>query len=121
MHPILCNGGAHMLLNSALALVLAAVILTVGWAIKYRLLTPVKVGKNTKITVNVNVNGRAESLEQTLRSLVWLRENGTLKADIVLNVASDDSTACRMAEIYADKYSYIYCSFGDSSWKNSRN
>ena len=66
----------------------AAVLWLIIWSVKGLLLTPVKLGRSTKASVLLTVSGAEPMLEYTLRSLVWLRENGTLKAEI----DTDDET-----------------------------
>ena len=72
----------------------AAVLLwLIIWSVKGLLLTPVKLGDSTRASIMLSVDGPEPELEYTLRSLIWLRENGTLKADIgIVAIAPDDET-----------------------------
>ena len=72
----------------------AAVLLwLIIWSVKGLLLTPVKFGGSTRASITLSVDGPEPELEYTLRSLIWLRENGTLKADIgIVAIAPDDTT-----------------------------
>lgn len=110
-----------MWLNFLLALICAALIILIVWRLKGRLLTPVRTGSNTRISVNVEVNGSEPCLEHTLKSLVWLYENGTLKAGVVLHIDTDDSAVHHLAETYALNHCFINCDYGDNSWKSSQN
>lgn len=54
------------------------------WMLGCALLTPVRSGRDTRITLVVQARGDAPELEQLLRGIRWLRENGTLMADVLL-------------------------------------
>ena len=54
------------------------------WMLGCALLTPVRSGRDTRITLVVQARGDAPELEQLLRGIRWLRESGTLMADVLL-------------------------------------
>lgn len=71
------------------------------WLLRGMLLTPVVRGKNQTMTVYVTVNGPSPELENTVNGLLWLAENGTLRADImIIDRGMDDGTRER-AELMA--------------------
>ena len=78
----------------------AAVLWLIIWSVKGLLLTPVKLGRSTKASVLLTVSGAEPMLEYTLRSLVWLRENGTLKAEIDINAIDTRSILRRFEAQY---------------------
>ncbi|MCD8255547.1 MAG: hypothetical protein LUC36_08430 [Oscillospiraceae bacterium] len=71
------------------------------WLARGRLLLPVRSGAGEKISVVVSVTGSAPELENTVRGLLWLRGNGTLRAEIVVRDCGMDSAAKSAAEIMA--------------------
>ena len=54
------------------------------WMLSGALLTPVRSGRDTRITLVVQARGDAPELEQLLRGIRWLRESGTLTAEVLL-------------------------------------
>ena len=54
------------------------------WMLSGALLTPVRSGRDTRITLVVQARGDAPELENLLRGALWLRESGTVAADILL-------------------------------------
>ena len=111
-----------MWLDFALALFCVAALLTVAWGFKGRLLTPVRKGENTDITVFIEVSGVEPVLEQTLKGLVWMSENGTLIAPVKLLVSDCDESTRHIAEAYAIKNKNItVCDVGEDKWTNFRN
>ena len=65
----------------------ALLILGFAWLLRMlgcALLTPVRSSRDTRITLVVWARGDAPELEQLLRGIRWLRESGTLMADVLL-------------------------------------
>ena len=54
------------------------------WMLSGALLTPVRSGRDTRITLVVQAREDAPELENLLRGIRWLRESGTLMADVLL-------------------------------------
>lgn len=54
------------------------------WMLSGALLTPVRSGRDTRITLVVQAHGDAPELENLLRGALWLRDSGTVAADILL-------------------------------------
>lgn len=65
----------------------ALLILGFAWLLRMlgcALLTPVRSGRDTRITLVVQAHGDAPELENLLRGALWLRDSGTVAADILL-------------------------------------
>ena len=65
------------------------VLLILGFAWLLRmlgcaLLTPVRSSREAQITLVIRARGDAPELEQLLRGIWWLRESGTLTAEVLL-------------------------------------
>lgn len=97
-----------MTLNFAVGLVIAAILLLIIWALKGVLLTPVKTGDSTDMEIELRLRGPEPALEQTLRGLLWLRENGTLKANIHIISREPDEVTRHIARHYEAEYRCIY-------------
>ena len=63
------------------------------------MLTPVCVGKNQSLEICITICGAAPELAQTVQSLLWLIENGTLKAEISIVDSGMDEETRRACEI----------------------
>ena len=98
-------------------IVLIAVILgivTLYWILHGLLLFPIKPGENTELTVQLTVDGECRDLEHMLKGLVWLRDNGTLKADINIILRACDDSAKNVAAAFSRDYPFIsYNEFGE--------
>lgn len=81
------------------SVMLAAIVLLSLWMLRGRMLTPVRLGKNQRLSLVLTVSGRAEELENTVESLGWLIDNGTLHADIVVRDAGMDQETAAAAEL----------------------
>ena len=97
-----------MTLNFAVGFVIAAILMLIFWALKCMLLTPVKTGTGTDMEIELLLHGAEPALEQTLRGLLWLRENGTLKANIRVNAHEPDELTRHIARQYESEYRFIY-------------
>ena len=54
------------------------------WMLGCALLTPVRSGRDAQLTLVIRARGDAPELEQLLRGIRWLRESGTLTAEVLL-------------------------------------
>ncbi|MEG0035142.1 MAG: hypothetical protein RR743_00630 [Oscillospiraceae bacterium] len=77
------------------------------WAIKGFLLKPVIGGNNMRVTVTLLASGSAKELERTLSGLIWLRENGTLHADILIIDAGMDTAAAEIARLTSKDHASV--------------
>lgn len=82
-----------MLTELILSAVICAAVIIGIWLLRGVLLTPVVHGRNQRMTVEITVSGSSPELENTVNGLLWLAENGTLRADIVItNNGMDEDT-----------------------------
>ena len=90
-----------MFLRILIAALIAAAIIIILWALRGFLLMPLKLGKSTSLTLKLRVEGPEPHLEQTLDGILWLRENGTLPADIIIEDCGMDTETREAARIAA--------------------
>lgn len=72
------------------------------WMLGCALLTPVRSGRDTRITLVVQARGDAPELENLLRGIRWLHESGTLMADVLLvdcGLTDDARALCERAAL----------------------
>ena len=105
-----------MLVDFIVGLAIATILLIMLWALKGLLLTPITSGDNTRINIELQVMGTEPKLEQTIKGFVWLRDNGTLKANLRIDTRNADAAAKHIAEAYAEKYGYITLSKDGESY-----
>lgn len=96
-----------MTLYIAVGFSAAAVLWLIIWSVKGLLLTPVRLGKNTDADIFLHIRGAEPTIEYTLRSLMWLRENGTLRSDISINARSIDDETRSVLRRFAAQYRCI--------------
>jgi len=88
-----------MILKILLAACAAGAVIALVCLAKSALLTPVHIGKNSKLEVCIKVSGPAPELENTVEGIMWLIESGAISADItIVNDGMDEETH-RAAEI----------------------
>ncbi len=85
----------------------AAVLWLIIWSVKGLLLTPVRLGRSSDAAVVLNIRGAEPLAEYTLRSLIWLRENGTLRADIIIKADNIDEETRSVLRRFAAQYRCI--------------
>lgn len=93
-----------MTIYIAVGFAAAAVLWLIIWSVKGLLLTPVRLGKSTDAEIVLNVHGPEPAMEYTLRSLMWLRENGTLRAGIIINSKNIDDETRSILRRFAEQY-----------------
>ena len=86
-----------------LAFAVAAAVVGLLWCARGAALTPVRPGKNERLSVVLTVTGAAPGLEHTVDGLLWLRQNGTLRARLLLRDAGMDADTRRAAELLEKK------------------
>ena len=94
-------------LQIAIAVTAATVIFGVIWMIYGSLRTPVRCGEKASVCTMISVRENAEGLEQTLRGLVWLQENGTLLGRIVIVDCGMDDEGRALTRLAVKKYGNI--------------
>ncbi len=107
-------GGFIMLVKYIVVIVILLICASVCWLLHGILYSPVKPGENTKMSIILEVDGGSRDLEHTLRGLKWLRDNGTLKADIILSLNNPDENTEHIARTFSEDCHYI-------SLRNSEN
>ena len=88
-----------MVWKTALALLAAVILGLFWWYLRGLLLTPVRLGKEEKLSLVLTVSGPAPELENTVDALLWLIRNGTLSGQIVLRDAGMDAETRHAAEL----------------------
>ena len=96
-----------MLVKYIVVIAILLICASVYWLLHGVLYFPVKAGENTKMSIRLELDGENHDLEHTLRGLIWLRDNGTLKADIVIMLNNTDESTRNVAMAFADDYHYI--------------
>lgn len=96
----------------AISALIVAAILLILWGLRGFLLMPLKKGKNTALTVHIRVTGPEPRLEETLDALLWLNENGTLPANIVIEDCGMDDETRAVAHIASKSRGSISISLG---------
>ncbi len=97
---IVCCGGVLMLWDILASAAVAALLLLFIWKLRGVLLTPVRTGENTSLTVRLDVNGPEPLLESTLASLLWLDGDGTLKCSVEVRDLGMDEATLAVAEAF---------------------
>lgn len=100
----------------------AAVLWLIIWSVKGLLLTPVRLGRNTDAELILSICGAEPTIEYTLRSLIWLRESGTLRAEIVIKTENIDEETRSVLRRFAAQYrciDYTEGSFDDAGIKRN--
>lgn len=85
----------------------AAAIILLLWSLRGFMLMPLKLGKRTSLTVTLRITGPEPRLEETLDGIIWLRQNGTLPAEIILEDAGMDEETRETAELAAKSFGGI--------------
>jgi hypothetical protein len=96
-----------MIIDIFMAVVISAAIILLLWLLRGVMLTPVKKGKNQKLTVTLRVTGPSPELESTVDGLLWLIRNGTLPAEIIIEDAGMDSETRQAAELLCSRGAII--------------
>lgn len=111
-----------MTMYIAVGFAAAAVLWLIIWSVKGLLLTPVRLGRNTDAELILSIRGAEPTIEYTLRSLIWLRENGTLRAEIVIKTENIDEETRSVLRRFAAQYrciDYTEGSFDDAGIKRN--
>ena len=87
-----------MLLQFFAAAAITALLFLLCWLLRGVMLTPVKTGSNTSLKIILAVTGTEPMLEQTVDSVLWLMENGTISGEIILHDCGMDTETAAVAE-----------------------
>lgn len=85
----------------------AAVCLLLVWIVGSLMLSPVKCGKNSRQMILLLVHGREPALEQNVRGLLWLNDNGILRCSILIMGSSMDEDTRFVARTLAKEHRCI--------------
>lgn len=88
-----------MLLRILFTFAAAVVLMLLLWLLRGAMLTPVRTGANEHLSVVLTVDGAAPELENTVDALLWLSQNGTLRAQLLVRDAGMDHETRRAAEL----------------------
>ena len=94
-------------LQIPIAMAAIAIIFWVVWSLLDSLKTPVRPGQSTGVTTVVTAQGNGEGLEQTLKSLIWLQENGTVPGQIILADAGLNEEGKILTRLIVKKYTGV--------------
>lgn len=100
-------GGFIMLVNYIVGIAIFLCLAALYWILRGLVLSPVKGGEHSKLCVNIEVNGEEPKLEHILKGLIWLRDNGTLKADVSVNATEPDANTRLVALAFSQDYQFI--------------
>ena len=89
------------------ALAATAVCLLLVWIVSSMMLSPVRCGKNSRQMILLLVQGREPALEQNVRGLLWLNDNGILRCGIIIMGNSMDEETRFVARALAKEHSCI--------------
>lgn len=87
--------------EAVLAFLVAAAVLSFGWLLFGRLVTPVKTGKDVKLYCLLRVRGDGEHLQHTVKSLQWMDSSRVLRAQILILDAGMSEAGRKRAEMLA--------------------
>lgn len=109
-----------MTLTLICALLAAASVLLLLWQLRGMLLLPVRLGRDQDLALILRTADSEAGLESTVRSLLWLVENGTLPASIVIEDAGLSKEARMAAQLLEKQHACIhYQAFAeDKTWEN---
>ena len=103
-----------------LALSVAAAVLLLFWRLHGSFLLPVRVGQDQNLSLILRSADSAAGLESTVRSLLWLVENGTLPASIIIEDVGLSMEAQLTAQLLEKQHACIHyqaCA-EDKTWEN---
>lgn len=109
-----------MTLTLTCALLAAAAVLLLLWQLRGMFLLPVRLGRKQDLVLILRTADSEARLESTVRSLLWLVENGTLPASIVIEDAGLNAEARMTAQLLEKQYACIHyqASAEDKAWRN---
>lgn len=93
-----------MFLNLCISILIVAAVILILWLLRGVMLMPVKCEKMQRLTVVLSVAGPDPGLENTVDGILWLIQNGTLPAEIVIEDAGMDADTRRTAEALTRDY-----------------
>lgn len=109
-----------MLFSAVAALLLAAALLLLIYRLRACALLPVRRSDTETLTVTLRSSGDDPSLESTVNALLWLRENGTLPASVVIEDGGMSEQALHRARLLEKKHACVRLNTNveDSTWES---
>ena len=109
-----------MTLTLIFVLLATTALLLLLWQIRGTMLLPVRLGRKQELALILKSADNEDGLEHTVRSLLWLVENGTLPASIVIEDIGLSADAKRAAQLLEKQYACIrfQASAEDHAWEN---
>ena len=96
-----------MTASAVYAILAAAIVLLLLWMLRGALLLPIRLGKEQSLTLVLRASGSGDGLEQAVRALLWMIENGTLNATIVIEDAGLLPEARETAALLQARYDRV--------------
>ena len=90
--------------NIFAALAAAFICTTLVWLLRHLMLRPVRSGKNTVQTLVLRVYGSEPQLEDNIRGLIWLNNNGLIHCRIVILGYELDAETRFIAKAFQNDY-----------------
>lgn len=109
-----------MTLTLVFVLLASAALLLLMWQLRGAMLLPVRLGRKQELALILKTADSEDGLEHTVRSLLWLVENGTLPASIVIEDAGLCEEARLAAQLFEKQYACIHfqATAEDHAWEN---
>ena len=92
-----------MLYELLIVLLICAILLVVFYMVKELLVLPVQINEDTRLTMVIHASGTGKNLEQTVGGLLWLRNSGKVKFELVLRDEGLTEEGRRLATLLARK------------------
>lgn len=107
-----------MLFTVIVTILLAGAVIILAWVARGAMLTPVPVRETLSLKIEILAkSGASEVLEQTVISLLWLIENGTLPAKVITIVDDGmDEKSRDMADILSRENQMIEFISSEEKW-----
>lgn len=115
------------LLELSAVLIVCGTFVLLIWLLKSLLVTPVPTDENTLLYMVIAAKGGGSGLEQTVQSLIWLRDEGSAPMELVICDCGLDEDGRRIMELAAGKWDLACCKpktlnrlIGDVTWRTEQ-
>lgn len=112
------------LLELVVILTVCGTFLLIIWLLRSLLATPVPKNDNTLLHMVIAVKGDGSCLEQTMQSLMWLRNEGSIPMELIVCDCGLDENGRKLMTLAADKLDVVCCEaknldslIGDITWQ----
>lgn len=112
------------ILELVVILTVCGTFFLIGRLLQRLLVTPVPKDKNTLLHMIIAARGDGSSLEQTIQSLIWLRDEGNMPMELIICDCGLDENGRQLMELAAGKWNIAYCKtnnpdglIGDITWQ----